>query len=720
MSVVPAVVRRRAGVLLLLVATVLVALPQPTARAAVREGVGLRGTVLGRTSWYGSYDVAGIGLAFCLDAERLAPDSDYDYRLGPPITGVLGAQIAYVAGTFGATRDPVRAAAVKLVLHDLQGARYPRGALDVMRLRASDLAGFAGRAADVVSAARTIMRAALTEYRIGPYRLDVRAPASVAPGATFAVDVTLADARGSRISGAVIRGQVSGASPRTVAGRTDSAGRFRFALRPDSPATRVRVSVTATAPSPVPVIYQPTRPGYVNRAQRVVVAGTVPTNVTVTADVLKPPPVTATVTVTKVGDATAYVGIDGAMFELHADSATGRRVAGPGRVTNGTVTFPNVETTGVASLWLVEVSPPEGYDVAEPRRLNGLSGRLTVEVTDRVRRGTLSLVKLDELNNEPVAGAVFTVRYDADHDGRFETDLGRRTSRTDPVTLVDLMPGDYEVVEVTPPPGYALARQGRTVVRVGPGGTASAVFTNSPLTTALFAKRPTGVYAAGASLAGAVFVVRDVDGSDVGRCVTDRAGRCGLREGSLLAGGRYCWKETAAPRGFARATGRCFTAARRSVVKPIVVMERGEYAVVRVVKRDATTKRPLAGATFTLWQDGAARPLARVRSAADGVAEFAPVLPGGRYCVAEVEAPPGYRRDPRRHCAVARRSGLLTFTVLNARVPVAARPMLPRTGTSTTDVARLGAAALLAGIGLLLIGASRPRMAYDWPDPGWD
>ena len=233
MFTVPAAVRRRAGVLLLLVAAVLIALPLPIARAAVREGVGLRGTVLGRSSWYGSYDVAGIGLAFCLDAERLAPDSDYDYRLGPPITGVLGAEIAYVAGTYGTTRDPIRAAAVKLVLHDLQGALYPRGTLDVLRLQASDLSGFSGRAADVVAAAQSMMRATVREYRLGPYRLDVRAPASVAPGSSFDVDVTLVDARGSRIAGANVRGQVSGASPRTVSGRTDSAGRVRFALRPD-------------------------------------------------------------------------------------------------------------------------------------------------------------------------------------------------------------------------------------------------------------------------------------------------------------------------------------------------------------------------------------------------------------------------------------------------------------------------------------------------------
>jgi large repetitive protein len=270
--------------------------------------------------------------------------------------------------------------------------------------------------------------------------------------------------------------------------------------------------------------------------------------------------------VTKTGDATAYHPVLGATFELHAETPAGPRLAGPLAVTDatGTVTFTDVVTTDVDTVWLVETMAPAGYALADPIAV-ATSGAADVTVEDHAVPGTVTLVKTDATTGEPVPGAVLRVRYDADNDGSFETDLGAVTSAPLPVTISDLRPGRYQVTEQSPPPGYLLPDEPVQTVVLAPGGALTVTFADVALTTVGFAKVATGSYDPDSyTLAGAVFAVYDEAGTEVGRCTTGTDGRCALAGAPLRTGARYCWAELVAPPGFAAADGGCFTAVHPS------------------------------------------------------------------------------------------------------------------------------------------------------------
>jgi hypothetical protein len=261
------------GALSGLLAVTVVALPIGSASAAVQPAVGLTGTVLGFSGWYGSYSLAGIGTGFCLDFGKAAPDSAYAYKVGATITGSVGAQLAYVARTYGPTRDAVTAAATKLVIHDLQNARYPYGELNVMTLQPSQMAGFAGRAGDVLTRARAVMRDTQTNYLIAPYRLTLPTPTAVSETLSVPVSLRLLDGRGKAISGARV---TLTATNTTVASRvvtTDGTGQARTTFTATGGDVSVRITASVVLPSPTPVVYAPTHPSYANRAQRVIFAG---------------------------------------------------------------------------------------------------------------------------------------------------------------------------------------------------------------------------------------------------------------------------------------------------------------------------------------------------------------------------------------------------------------------------------------------------------------
>ena len=744
--------RRRAGAVCGLLAVLVVTLPVGPASAAVQPAVGLNGTVLGFSGWYGSYSLAGIGTGFCLDFGKAAPDSAFNYRVGSTITGTVGAQLAYVARTYGPTRDAVTAAAVKLVVHDLQNARYPYGELNVMTLQTSQMAGFSGRAGDVLTRARAVMRDAQTNYLIAPYRLTLSTPTTVAENLTVPVSLRLLDGRGKAISGARV---TLTATNTTVASRTvttDGTGQARTSFTATGGDVSVRITASVVLPSPTPVVYAPTHPSWVSRAQRVIFAGNTAltqTRVTTVKTVQEEPDTIATISVRKTGDATAYHPVDGAQFELRAGTPDGPRVAGPVTIANGQAAFGPVVTNDVGDLWLVETAAPEGYAVADPVAVP-TEGAATVGVENTALRGTLRLVKLDAHTNEPVAGAVLHLGYDSDADGSYETDLGTFRSETEPVEAAELLPGRYEVTEVTAPPGYELPDDARSEVVLEPDGVLTVTFTDSSLTGVRFAKRPVGVFDPDRySLAGAVFVVTAgpilgelppgtaraavaAPGEEVGRCTTDAAGRCALPDDALVTGRTYCWTETVAPRGFAKAEGDCFTATRLAEVTVVGVDEEGTYTTIELVKRDADDPdRTLPDAMYALYTDGGSEPIATATTGDDGVLRFSPVLPGERYCVREVTPPPGYQLDPALHCTegpVAEAATIrLTMTDRVAPPPPVEPPppelknesptvpMLPETGATSVQVAQMGLASLLGGTGLLLFGApTRPRRPL-WP-----
>lgn len=389
---------------------------------------------------------------------------------------------------------------------------------------------------------------------------------------------------------------------------------------------------------------------------------------------------------TKTGNDVAYTSVVGAVFSLTGPS--------PATTVAATLTIGSdgqSQTVGglvPGQYTVTETRPPAGYAAVSPFDVAVPGGPTTtdVDVDDPVIPASVTLVKLDAQTLAPLAGAVLDVRYatgagpapDAAPSGvDYNEDLGHCTTGPSGTCTPPgndgngLLPGDYEVTEVAPPPGYPTTSPAPQYLTLGPGGVGRVVLTDQPYLSASFEKVSTGnVDPAELELAGAVVVVHagDLGGPAVTSCTTDAAGAC-TTASSLIGGQTYCWVETSAPVGLAAGANGCFTATESRQAAPIVVTDPGEF--VAVAARKVVTGAPsvtLPGAVFDLFRSdgghGPDRPtpppgvteppgqtwVARATSGPDGLARFPLQFPGFAYCVAEVTPPSDYLPAPGQAC----------------------------------------------------------------------
>lgn len=438
--------------------------PDPAA-AAVTHLHGFRATVDGFTSWYGSYGMASLGTAWCIDHGIRAPDPAYRYApadLSAVPASTLAA-MAWAVASHGQGTDPVVHAALMLALHDLMGARYPSGRLDVDRLGVQRLAGFGGREAQVLATARAIKADGLAHQGLrGPLALHVEVSALDAAGEAT-VTAAVRDASGQGVGGMAI--ELSGAG---LGGRNVTAPDGTVTARVRGAAEPGVVQASATVPHlPVDAWASTTTP-----AQRV--ARPSLDRLGASAPV---PPASGQLVVRKTGDAAAWLPVTGARFRV--DPATG----GPALHTveiGPDGTSPPVGLP-VGSYQVVEEQPPPGYDAAGPWTVTVEHGRTAIlEVADAAQRGALQIHKVDAESSAPLAGATLELRYDSDADGAFELVVAQLTTDGEPSLLEGLLPGRYSLSELAAPTGYEL-RTDPLVIEVAPGAMAEAVLANAPL-----------------------------------------------------------------------------------------------------------------------------------------------------------------------------------------------------------------------------------------------
>ncbi|MEO7429707.1 MAG: hypothetical protein ABIY48_10065 [Acidimicrobiales bacterium] len=265
----PLVLRPLATGLALLMASglLLVTHPEP-AGAEVTHLHGFWATVDGFTSWYGSYGMGPLGTAWCIDHGSRSPDPVYGYVPADlsSVPADTQAAVAWAVAAHGQGTDPVAHAGLMLAVHDLMGALYPSGRLDVDNLRVSRLAGFGGVGAQVLTAARAAKADGLDHAHLrGPLHLVVVIGAIDGSGIA-PVTVTVADALGQGVAGVVVR--VAGSSPGLSAATAVTAvtamnGSATVSLQTGS--VPVDVQASATVPHLPLDAWQPTS----TRAQRV-------------------------------------------------------------------------------------------------------------------------------------------------------------------------------------------------------------------------------------------------------------------------------------------------------------------------------------------------------------------------------------------------------------------------------------------------------------------
>lgn len=438
------------------------------ADAQVVHGLGFEATVAGWTSWYGSYELAGVGSVWCIDHGLHAPDAAFGYRptAPPAISPESRTAMAWILGRHGSSPDPVDAAAIMLALHDLNGAIYPQGPLRVDQLGPGQFAGFAGaEAAFRDRAVRFVAEGRAHASLQGSISLSLEASDTVRPGAPFDVTARLQDTAGRAVAGESVTIHLLGATPgvANVVIGADGSAHFRT--------TATRSSVHVTADIVVPALDLTVFGPAGAPAQRV--AKPVTRMLHASIDRRSPP---ARFRIHKTGDAEPRFPVTGAQFAI-------TRLGAPAIVSTFDV-GPNGMSPWVilpAGRYVVsEVIAPPGYQRNQPFEVELVAGtERTTEVVDHIRRPTLQIRKVNEETGAPLAGAILRLWDDPDGDGIFQPRGLPITTTTGPLIITTLPPGTYRLTEVQAPSGFEPFAQ-RTF-RLEPGAQVEIVLPDRPV-----------------------------------------------------------------------------------------------------------------------------------------------------------------------------------------------------------------------------------------------
>ena len=386
------------------------------------------------------------------------------------------------------------------------------------------------------------------------------------------------------------------------------------------------------------------------------------TGATTTGGVVSPialaiadPRAEGTVTVTKTDDyQQPLAGVTFGLFPVDANGATGLTPAFTATTgDDGRAQFTNVPW---AKYVLRELSGKDGYVKAEGDlktfELGGPSFDAGTFVNERID-GTVSVKKVDE-TGDALAGATFGL-FPVDASGvAASVPVMSATSGSDGVaTFTNVHWGVYQVKETSAPEGYALSDTALTVTVDAQHLTVAAgTVTDRPITGTVILTKTSDD---GTPLAGVEFalypVTKGPDGSttvaDVPamRALSDANGRVSF---DSVRYGMYELRETKGLPGYLtmeKPLGVVVTADGATIDLGQVV-NTAERGAIRLLKTDAKTGDPLAGATFAIYrveEDGtvAEEPSDTQVSGADGIVSFEN-LTVGDYEIRETHAPTGW------------------------------------------------------------------------------
>ncbi len=246
-------------------------------------------------------------------------------------------------------------------------------------------------------------------------------------------------------------------------------------------------------------------------------------------------------------------------------------------------------------------------------------------------KGSLRIEKTDSTNGRLLSGAHIKV---TDASGKVVASF---TSTTQPYVINNLPLGTYTITEVSAPNGYEKL-QTSVKTSVIANTTKTVTLKNTPIkkSSVRISKKDIST---GREVAGATLVVKDSYGRVIERFVSTT----GPRLISNLEEGTYTLSEEKAPSGYQLSSEIIrFTVRNGGNVQNITMYNTPKSYGVSIIKKDAITNSPLAGATLVLKNENG-----KIIDTWVSTTEPHSIknLSAGVYSVSETKAPSGYQLD---------------------------------------------------------------------------
>lgn len=338
-------------------------------------------------------------------------------------------------------------------------------------------------------------------------------------------------------------------------------------------------------------------------------------------------------------DETTQKNLAGAVFELQDKDGN--------KIQDNLITDENgqikVAKLPVGSYQFVETKAPANYELdATPIPFmieKGQTQLLELNMTNKLKTGSVLLHKLDSKSREGLKGAVFELQ---DVNGNvLQSSL--ITDHSGKIRINELKPGNYQLVETKAPLGYELDKTPIPfVIEMNQEETIELQKTNTIIPGSIILTKKDSK--TNETLAGAEFELQDSEGKVLKKnLLTDETGKLVIKN---LDPGNYQLVETNAPTGYEKDTEPVPFEIKKGQTETLKIEKANQVVKgsVLLTKVDSESGKTLAGAVFEL-QDVKGKTIKNnLVTDTFGRLAIADLKPGS-YQLVETKAPSGYKID---------------------------------------------------------------------------